>query len=82
MDAAIAALPPKTRDVLMQLIKDVLADGVVTPDEEQALVQFAVAAGMKPMPEPMPGAGFIGGVLKKLAARRSRFHPGCKPSTT
>ena len=40
MNAAIAALPPKTRDVLMQLIKDVLADGVVTPDEEQALVQL------------------------------------------
>ena len=31
----------------MQLIKDVLADGVVTTDEEEALVQFAVAAGMK-----------------------------------
>ena len=50
MNSTIAALPPKTRDTLNQLIKDVMADGVVTPDEEQALVDFTVAAGMRPRP--------------------------------
>ena len=69
MNAAIAALPPKTREVLNQLIKDVMADGVVTPDEEQAIVDFAVAAGMKPMAgEP--------GAPRSRAHRRRAEKPG------
>ena len=66
MAATIAALPPKTREALMKLIHDVLADHVVTPAEEEALVQFAISAGIKPVPEP------IGGRSPRWRAKRTR----------
>ena len=46
LEAAIAALPPDTRAKLMEQIKEVMADGVVTPSERRALGEFARSAGM------------------------------------